>query len=55
MPIDVILDTAPSQIVAPNPVEYIKDMKIQLRGILLNVTKNLNISRKAMMKHITKM
>ena len=50
LPIDPLFAPTPAKVIAPNPVEYIKDVRIQLKCVLDVVTKNLNISRKAMMK-----
>ena len=54
LPIDILLDVDVKQMSAPNPTEYLKDMKIQIRDILSHVSKNLNISRMSMMRQYNK-
>ena len=48
------MDTIPSQVSASNPVEYIKDLKLQVSDIIWKVANALNISRAAMMKQYNK-
>ena len=53
-PIDIVMDTIPPGITAASPADYLTDLKIQMRDILLHVTTNLNISRTDMMKQYNK-
>ena len=54
LPIDLVLGTVEEFSSVPTPVEYIKDLRIQLRDIITEVSKNLNISREKMIKQYNK-
>ena len=50
LPIDIILGTNSNSINTSTPQEYLKDLGIQLRDILLKVNDNLKISRQRMIE-----
>ena len=53
-PTDILMGTVSNQISAPTPADYVKDLKLQIKDVLLKVSDNLNISRKAMMRQYNK-
>ena len=54
LPIDLIMGTVEEFNHAPTPDEYIKDLRIQLRDIILKVGENLEVSREKMMAYYNK-
>ena len=53
-PTDILLDTVPKQMSASSPSDYVKDLRLQMKDILLKVTKNLGISKDNMMRQYNK-
>ena len=53
-PVDILMDTVSSNPTATTQLNYLKDMKIQIRDIILHVSKNLLISRHDMMRQYNK-
>ena len=54
LPIDLVLSSNVEAFGAGTPEEYVSDLRIQLRDILLKVCENANISRKKMMAQYNK-
>ena len=53
-PLDIILNTGKQEITADNPRRYLEDLHIQMRDVILHVTKSLNIYKLDMMKQYNK-
>ena len=49
LPIDLVMDSTVDSFTTGTPMEYVSDLRIQLRDVLLKVSENLDISRKKMM------
>ena len=54
LPIDLVLNSEIDSFNAGTPEEYVSDLRIQLREILLKVNENSDISRKKMMEQYNK-
>ena len=54
LPIDLVLSSTIESFGAGTPAEYVSDLRVQLRDIILRVSENADISRKKMMEQYNK-